>query len=73
MSINFEPKREEMKSTRSKNSKFEELVPDEKMRDRIMSHLKTKGPLFGEGSVYLVNFCNRRLIRCLKGRLKTSC
>ena len=52
MSINFEPKREEMKSTRSKNSKFEELVPDEKMRERIMSHLKTKGPLFGEGSVF---------------------
>ena len=41
-----------MKSTRSKNSKFEELVPDEKMRERIMSHLKTKGPLFGEGSVF---------------------
>ena len=51
-----------MKSTRSKNSKFEELVSDEKMRDRIMSHLKTKGGLCLEKGVYLVNFCNRRLI-----------
>ncbi len=41
-----------MKKRKTSSPSFEELVPEEELRERMKAHLKSRAPLFGEGSVF---------------------